>query len=76
MAGGWLTRLYGGKHPFGIGILVTGILAVLTPMAANLHYGCLIALRIAQGLATVRFTDYRDELDDLLSVFINVFFVM
>ncbi|OQV24545.1 Sialin [Hypsibius exemplaris] len=52
LAGGWLARRYGGKHPMGLGIFIAGILTLLTPVAANVHYGLLIALRVAEGLAS------------------------
>ncbi|OQV24540.1 Sialin [Hypsibius exemplaris] len=50
--GGWLARRFGGKLPFGLGILIAGILTAITPVAATYHYGALIAIRIGEGLAT------------------------
>ncbi|OQV24542.1 Sialin [Hypsibius exemplaris] len=50
--GGWLSRRFGGKLPFGLGILIAGILTALSPVAATYHYGALVALRIVEGLAT------------------------
>ena len=51
--GGWLASRYGGKHVFGVGILVTVIATMLVPVAARAHVGLLIALRVVMGLACV-----------------------
>ncbi|OQV24940.1 Sialin [Hypsibius exemplaris] len=50
--GGWLARRFGGKLPFGLGILIAGILTVITPIASGYHYGAVIAIRVAEGLST------------------------
>jgi len=51
--GGWLASRYGGKHVFGIGVLITVIATILVPVAARTHVGVLIALRVIMGLACV-----------------------
>ena len=53
MIGGWLSKQYGGKYPFGIGILLCTILTLVTPVAATEQYGYLMAIRIVEGLSTV-----------------------
>lgn len=50
---GWLVRKIGGKYPFGIGILLCSIFTLVTPSCAYVHYGLIIALRVAEGLVTV-----------------------
>ena len=51
--GGWLAGLIGGKIVFGIGIVMTAVLTLLTPVAAELHFGALIALRALEGFFEV-----------------------
>lgn len=52
--GGMLAERIGGKWPFGIGMLVTAVFSLLTPLAARSGKGVLIACRIIQGLGEVR----------------------
>ncbi|XP_055339452.1 sialin-like isoform X2 [Paramacrobiotus metropolitanus] len=52
LLGGWLAKQYGGKMQFGVGILLCSVLALLSPVAAHVHYGLLMAIRIGQGLTT------------------------
>jgi ACS family sodium-dependent inorganic phosphate cotransporter-like MFS transporter 5 len=49
--GGRLAELYGGKWVFGIGILVTSVFTLLTPIAAHTNFGLLIAVRVIEGAA-------------------------
>ena len=51
--GGYLADRFGGKHIFGIGILLTSLLTVLTPLAAELHIVALIVLRVLEGFFEV-----------------------
>uniref|UniRef100_A0A673NRB8 Sialin n=1 Tax=Sinocyclocheilus rhinocerous TaxID=307959 RepID=A0A673NRB8_9TELE len=48
--GGYLARKYGAKWLFGIGILCTVIFTLLTPVAADLGAGYLIAVRVLEGI--------------------------
>lgn len=41
---------------FGAAIVLTSILNMLIPSAARVHYGCVIFVRILQGLVEVRAT--------------------
>ena len=52
--GGYLAGRYGSRHVIGVGLLVTSILTILTPFAAELHVGALMALRAVEGLFEVR----------------------
>lgn len=65
--GGRIAELFGGKWLFGIGILVPSVLTLLTPAAARLGYGVLIALRVVEGLVEVRIILF----SILISVIIN-----
>ncbi|XP_075243966.1 sialin-like [Convolutriloba macropyga] len=47
---GILARRYGGKLFFGLGILLSGIFTLLTPLASHLGVYWLIALRILEGM--------------------------
>lgn len=51
MLGGRLGELIGGKIVFAVGVLVTSILTLLTPVVANMDIPALfIALRVVEGL--------------------------
>ena len=51
--GGILATKYGGKHVYGIGVLITLIATLLVPIAARTHAYLLIVLRIIMGLGCV-----------------------
>ncbi|KAK3890936.1 hypothetical protein Pcinc_005103 [Petrolisthes cinctipes] len=53
VVGGRLAERYGAKWVFGVSILSGGVANLLTPTAARLHYGVLIALRAMQGFFQV-----------------------
>ncbi|XP_072534238.1 sialin [Salminus brasiliensis] len=48
--GGYLARKYGAKWLLGVGILGTVIFTLLTPVAADLGAGYLIAVRVLEGI--------------------------
>ncbi|KAK2145734.1 hypothetical protein LSH36_660g02057 [Paralvinella palmiformis] len=48
--GGWLAEKFGGKWLYGLGILCTAILTLLTPIAARTHVYLLLAVRILEGI--------------------------
>ncbi|XP_069937945.1 sialin-like, partial [Cherax quadricarinatus] len=50
VVGGRLAEVYGTKWVFGVCVLAGGVGSILSPPAARLHYGALIALRVVQGL--------------------------
>ncbi|XP_065062832.1 sialin-like [Rhopilema esculentum] len=50
LPGGLLATLFGGKWVFGIGILITSLLTIVTPFAARLNVNLFIALRVAEGI--------------------------
>lgn len=47
-----IAEKFGGKWIFGGCILITGILTLLTPLAAHADYRLLIALRIVMGMVS------------------------
>ena len=47
--GGMIAERYGGKWLFGCGLLATSVFTMLTPVAANLGKGTLIATRVIEG---------------------------
>lgn len=49
LPGGRLAELFGGKWIFGIGILVTSIFTLLTPIAAKYSVYALIGVRVFEG---------------------------
>ena len=51
--GGWLAERYGGKMVYGLGILMTAVLSLLTPLAASTSVWALVALRVLEGLFEV-----------------------
>lgn len=50
LPGGVFADRFGGKHALGYGLLVTSVTTLLSPVAARLGSGYLIALRIIMGL--------------------------
>jgi len=48
--GGRMAEVWGGKWLYGIGVLVTAVLTLLTPLAANAGVGVFTALRVLEGL--------------------------
>ncbi|KAK3088049.1 hypothetical protein FSP39_013989 [Pinctada imbricata] len=48
--GGWLGEKIGGKKLFGLGVLCTAVLTLLTPIVARWSLGGLIALRVIEGI--------------------------
>lgn len=52
--GGYLAGRYGPKWLMGLGILGTVIFTLLTPAAADLGAGYLIAVRVLEGIGEVR----------------------
>lgn len=51
--GGYLASKIGGKLLMGFGIFGTSVFTLLTPLAANLGVGYLIAVRALEGLGEV-----------------------
>lgn len=47
-----IAEKFGGKWVFGGVTLLTGILTLLTPVAARLDYRALVALRVLMGMAS------------------------
>ena len=52
---GMLAERFGAKWIFGGSILIAGILTLLTPMAARINVGLLIAIRLLIGAIEVNF---------------------
>ncbi|XP_069462354.1 sialin isoform X2 [Ambystoma mexicanum] len=48
--GGYFARKFGGKYLMGFGILGTAVFTLLTPIAAELGVGYLVAVRALEGL--------------------------
>ncbi len=53
LPGGVFADRFGGKHALGSGLLVTSVTTLLSPAAARLGSGYLIALRVVMGLGEV-----------------------
>ena len=51
--GGWMATRFGGKHVFGIGVLVTSLLTLITPQMAYIDLRALIAVRVIIGIFEV-----------------------
>lgn len=50
VVGGWLATRFGGKHVYGTGVLITSVLTLLTPLAANVGVEMLVAVRVLEGI--------------------------
>ncbi|XP_058873968.1 vesicular glutamate transporter 1 isoform X2 [Acipenser ruthenus] len=48
--GGFISQKFAANRAFGFAIVATSILNMLIPSAARVHYGCVICVRILQGL--------------------------
>ncbi|XP_064652399.1 sialin-like [Lineus longissimus] len=48
--GGWIAARFGGKWVFGLGVLCTAVLTLVTPLAARYSVGLFIAVRVLEGL--------------------------
>jgi len=48
-----MAEIFGGKKLFGIGVLLTGVFTLITPLAATLGVEYLVAVRILMGLGEV-----------------------
>ena len=59
--GGWLAEKFGGKWLFGLGVLGTAILTLLTPVAARLSVGTLLAVRVVEGIGEVCISTVLDK---------------
>lgn len=53
LPGGVIAGKFGGKWPLGLGLLLTAIFAILTPIMARTHTALLVTARIIQGLGEV-----------------------
>ena len=53
LPGGILARKFGGKNVFGLGVLLSALFSLLTPVAARLNVAALIVVRVLIGLAEV-----------------------
>lgn len=51
--GGYLADIFGARYVFGLGILLSSVLTIFTPLAAELHIVALISLRVLIGLFEV-----------------------
>ena len=51
--GGSVSHKFGGKHVFGVGVLLNAIGTIFTPITAKLHYAAFIVMRILEGLGAV-----------------------
>ncbi|XP_065897726.1 sialin-like isoform X2 [Dysidea avara] len=49
LPGGWLATKIGGKYVFGVGVLVTSLLTLITPQMAYLNLWALVSCRVVMG---------------------------
>ena len=56
LPGGFIATRLSGKHVFGLGVLLTALLTLLTPIAAVTDIRLLIALRVLEGICEVQFS--------------------
>lgn len=48
--GGWLAEKFGAKLVYGIGVLCTSLLTLVTPIAARTSIGLFVAVRVVEGI--------------------------
>ena len=51
--GGWLAERVGGKWVFGVGVVMTSLLTLLTPLAAFTNIWLLVTVRVLEGFFEV-----------------------
>lgn len=51
--GGRLAELFGGKLVYGVGVLVTAIFTLLSPIAARINFPLFITVRVLEGMGEV-----------------------
>ena len=51
-----MAQRFGGKYVFGIGVVMTAVLTLLTPLAAQTGVWALVVLRVLEGLFEVKLT--------------------
>ncbi|XP_065897702.1 sialin-like isoform X2 [Dysidea avara] len=49
LPGGWMATKFGGKYVFGVGVLVTSLLTLITPLMAYFNLWALVACRVVTG---------------------------
>ena len=52
--GGWLAQRIGGKWVFGVGVVMTSVFTLFTPIAALSNVEFLITVRVLEGFFEVR----------------------
>ena len=60
--GGLLAQKIGGRWVFGVGIMMTGVLTLLTPLAASVNVWFLVVVRALEGFFEVRETTQTKKL--------------
>lgn len=53
--GGRLAEMFGGKMVYGLGVLITAIFTMLSPIAARTNFTFFIIVRILEGMGEVSF---------------------
>lgn len=53
--GGRLAEMFGGKMVYGLGVLITAIFTMLSPIAARTNFTLFIIVRILEGMGEVSF---------------------
>lgn len=51
--GGRMAELFGGKLVFGLGVLMTALFTLLSPVAAYINFPLFIAVRVLEGMGEV-----------------------
>lgn len=51
--GGRLAEIFGGKLVFGLGVLMTAIFTLLSPIAAHMNFTLFIIVRVLEGMGEV-----------------------
>lgn len=51
--GGRLAELFGGKLIYGIGVLMTAVFTLLSPIAARYNFTLFIIVRVLEGMGEV-----------------------
>lgn len=50
-----MAELFGGKKIYGLGVLMTAVFTLLSPIAARINFPLFIAVRVLEGMGEVSY---------------------
>jgi len=69
LPGGWIATKIGGKYVFGVGVLVTSLLTLITPQMAYLNLWALVSCRVLMGFFEVSKNKLLNSNNNMTNIF-------